>query len=168
MSADLRLRPAAEADQARVRELVHKALLNPLDLDWRRFVVAEAGGGGVIGCGQIRQHRDGSRELGSLVVAADWRGRGVGRALIEHLMHGAAPPLWLTCRSGMTPLYERFGFRAVRDPESIPPYFRRLRRVAGVFGLLAGSGEALAIMVWDGHAAASPAQGLAEEPPRND
>ena len=157
MNAPVRLRPAAESEQVRVRELVHRAWLNPLDLDWRRFLVAEDSTGRIVACGQIREHRDGSRELGSLVVEAGWRGRGVGRTLIERLMDGAGPPLWLTCRSGMTPLYERFSLRRVTDPEPIPAYFRRLRRVAGALELLAGSGETLAIMVWGGPPA--PASG---------
>lgn len=150
------LRPAVQTDTATIHRMVHGANINPLDLDWRRFLVAEAEGGEVVGCGQIKLHRDGSRELASIVVDEGWRGRGVARALIDRLMHEAAPPLWLTCRSGLAALYARFGFRLVGPDETQPTYFRRLRRVAAAVGMLAGSGESLAVMVWQGKAESGP------------
>ena len=81
------LRPAAQADDQAIRDLVHIGQINPTGLDWRRFLVAETGQGQVIGCGQVKPHRDGSRELASIVVHPAWRGQGVARAVIERLIH---------------------------------------------------------------------------------
>ena len=41
--------------------------------------------GEVIGCAQIKPHRDGSRELASLVVHPDYRGQGIARRMIQYL-----------------------------------------------------------------------------------
>jgi len=146
----IRLRPATREDQPTIRRLVHQANINPLDLDWQRFLLAVDEAGAALGCGQVKPHRDGSRELSSIVVIESWRRRGVARALIERLMVEAGPPLWLTCRSGLVPLYVRFGFRTVEAEEPQPAYFRRVRRLAAAFGMLAGRGESLAVMVWEG------------------
>ncbi len=40
----------------------------------------------MIGASQIRRHKDGSRELGSVVVARPWRGRGVSAEIIGTLL----------------------------------------------------------------------------------
>ena len=150
VAGPVRLRLATREDQAIIHRLVHQANINPLDLDWQRFLLAVDEAGAALGCGQVKPHRDGSRELASIVVIESWRRRGVARALIERLMADAGPPLWLTCRSGLVPLYVRFGFGLVGPDEPQPAYFRRVRRLAAAFGMLAGSGESLAVMVWEG------------------
>ena len=146
----VRLRQATREDQPTIHRLVHQANINPLDLVWQRFLLAVDEAGEAIGCGQVKPHRDGSRELSSIVVIESWRRRGVARALIERLMAEAGPPLWLTCRSGLVPLYVRFEFRLLGPDEPQPAYFRRVRRLAAAFGMLAGRGESLAVMVWEG------------------
>jgi N-acetylglutamate synthase-like GNAT family acetyltransferase len=144
------LRSAVEGEQAAIDRLVRSARINPIGLDWRRFLVAVDERNQVIGCGQVKLHRDGSRELASIVVLEAWRRRGVARRLIETLMDAHGPPLWLMCRSGLTPLYGKFGFRAVAPEEAQPPYFRRMRRLAKAFELFSGRGEHLAVMTWEG------------------
>lgn len=150
MAEGFSVRPASEGDQPVIQAMVRKARINPLGLDWRRFLIAVDPKGSVIGCGQVKPHRGGARELASIVVVESWRGLGVGRALVERLMADASPPLWLTCRSGLVPLYERFGFREIAADEPLPGYFRRLRQLARGLGLLSGTGEHLAVMVWRG------------------
>lgn len=147
MTAGIAIRPARAEDQARINDLVRSARLNPLRLDWDNFVVAEGPGGEVVACGQIRAHRDGTQELASIVVDEGWRGRGLARAVIERLMELAGRPLWLMCRSGLAPLYYRFGFEEVGPQDDQPAYFRRVRGLASVYHLLAGTGEHLSIMV---------------------
>jgi amino-acid N-acetyltransferase len=105
------LRPAAKEDAFLIRSLVHAARLNPTGLDWRRFTVAVLPNGEVIGCVQVKPHRDGTQELASLVVREDWRGRGVARALMRHELEIHAGPLYLMCRAGLGPFYRQFGFR---------------------------------------------------------
>jgi amino-acid N-acetyltransferase len=131
-----------------IKRLVRAARINPLGLDWRRFVVAVDPAGAVIGAGQVKPHPDGTRELASIVVRPKWRGRGVARAIIEQLMRESEPPLWLMCRSSLRGLYHRFGFGEVVEAGDMPPNFRRMRRLAGALEFLAQHGEYLAVMVW--------------------
>ena len=79
-------------------------------------------------------HGDGSRELASLAAAPDRQGEGIGGALIQHLLAQpeGQPPLYLMCADPLESYYTRFGFRRVERAE-MPPYFRRMTRVAGVF-----------------------------------
>ena len=154
MSGDLfSLRMANQTDQTDIKALIRAVHINPTRLDWHRFVVAADSDDRLIGCGQVKPHTDGSRELSSVAVAESWRGRGVARAIIEKLMTDHGPPLWLTCRSSLTPLYQAFGFHEVDEEEQQPLYFRRLRRLVGVFEMFLSDDEHLAIMTWDGQPA---------------
>jgi GNAT superfamily N-acetyltransferase len=143
------LRPAQEADDATIHALIRAAHINPLGIEWRRFLVAVNGYGDVIGCGQVKVHRGGAKELASIVTGPEWRGRGIATALVKQLMAESGPPLWLTCRSGLVPFYLPFGFREVGPEEEQPRYFRRIRKVAATLALLASLGERLAVMVWE-------------------
>lgn len=143
------LRQATRDDQGDIRTLVIKGGINPTGLDWERFTVAESAAGEVIGCVQLKPHRDGSLELASLAVREDWRGRGVARALIEDLIAGNNGELYLMCRSGLGPLYEKFGFYALEE-EQMPPYFRRISKLVSIVNTLRKSGQTLLIMRRDG------------------
>jgi N-acetylglutamate synthase-like GNAT family acetyltransferase len=142
------LQAATAGQQKAIKALIRAARINPLGLDWRRFVVALDGDGRVIGCGQVKPHRDGSWELASIVVAPAWHGQGVARAVIEHLLARSPHPLWLTCMTALVPFYTRFGFREVSPPAQMPPYFRRLSRL---FRLLTGLSQdnSLSVMRYD-------------------
>ena len=144
------LRPARETDQPRIRQMVRAARLNPSGLDWERFVVAEAEKGEIVGCGQVKRHRDGSAELASLVTKPGWRGHGVARAIIAHFQGAYTPPLYLMCLSSMRAFYERFGFR-VLGVEATPRYFRRVMRLGKAFARFLPDGEFLLVMVWNPH-----------------
>ena len=137
------LRPATKQDDKIIRKLINQARINPMGLDWRRFWVAEAAGE-VIGCCQVKPHRDGSRELASLVVRPDKRGGGFAHALIEHFLAVEDCPLYLSCRTELGPLYEKFGFRTL-EVEEMPLYFRRVYRFINA-GKLVGR-EELRILV---------------------
>ncbi len=146
---DVSLRPAKQSDQRLVKTLIRAEGLNPMGLDWHHFWLAETADGRVIGCGQVKPHSDGSRELASLVVLPAWRQRGVAGMLIGKLKELAGTPLWLTCRSSLVGFYEKFAFIEITEDAALPPYFRRLRRAAKLFLALARAQEHLAIMVWD-------------------
>jgi amino-acid N-acetyltransferase len=143
------LRPAYEADDPTIHSLIRFAHINPLGIEWKRFLVAVDGHGDVIGCGQVKVHRGGAKELASIVTVPEWRGRGVATALIKRLMAESGSPLWLTCRSGLVSFYQPFGFCEVGPEEEQPRYFRRIRKVAAALALLASLGERLAVMVWE-------------------
>ena len=153
--ASFSLRPARQEDDAAIRALIHAVRINPMDLDWRRFVLAVDERGKMTGCAQLKPHGKAGEEiweLASLAVVPEWRGKGAARALIEHLMaaHSAAQPgkpLYLTCRATLGPLYERFGFRAL-PIEEMPHYYRRISRLVGIFGRLGMMPEKLLVMVW--------------------
>ncbi len=127
------LRPALGEDFHAIRALIRTVGINPTGLDWRRFVVAVTPDGKVAGCGQVKPHSDGSRELASIAVRPAFRRQGIAQAIIERLLTENPPPLYLICRNGLGSFYERFGFRAVRENE-MPLYFRRLMRAARLFG----------------------------------
>ena len=130
MQPSFSLRDARQADQATITEMVRAARLYPADLHWPNFIVAEDEGR-VVGIGQVKQHRDGSRELASVVVRRGSRGRGVGSALCQALAERESGPLYLMCRDQLEPFYARLDFRKV-DQEALAPYFRRIFRLASV------------------------------------
>jgi N-acetylglutamate synthase-like GNAT family acetyltransferase len=121
----LTIRVATEEDQPRIRSLINEAHLNPMSLDWPNFVVAEQDGA-IVGAGQVKAHKDGSRELASIAVVPQRQGQGIGRALIEMLLAREADiVVHLTCRRELQGYYERFGFRRL-EPAEYPPFFRRV------------------------------------------
>jgi N-acetylglutamate synthase-like GNAT family acetyltransferase len=126
-------RPAIGSDAPRIKALVLQVRITA-GLDWQRFLIAETPAGELAGCGQVKPHRDGSRELASIATAPQWRGQGVARAIIEKLIEAHPGPLYLTCRARLGPFYDQFGFRAIMDPEALPAYFRRVLRLARSLG----------------------------------
>ena len=131
------LRPATAADQPTIRRMVREAGINPMNLHWPHFLVAEEDGR-TVGIGQVKPHRDGSRELASMAVVPDRQGQGIGSALIRELLelHGH-DVLHLTCLPTRQGYYARFGFRRLERAE-YPPYFRRLVPVFNSIGRLFG------------------------------
>ncbi|MCB8916843.1 MAG: GNAT family N-acetyltransferase [Ardenticatenaceae bacterium] len=148
--AGIRLRPAGASDQPAIKQLIRDAQLNPMGLAWRRFTLAVDPAGAMIGCVQYKPHRDGSCELASLVVVRAWQRRGVAAALVHHIQQQPGPPLWLMCGRPLAPFYRQFGFLLVDDPAGMPPYFRRIQRLVGLFSRRAEHGSPLAIMHWPG------------------
>lgn len=128
----MRLRAGADRDQATIRRIVRAAGINPTNLQWQRFIIAEERGE-VVGVGQVKPHRDGMRELASIAVVPEQRGRGIGSEIIRALIareHGEV--LHLTCGSQLEGFYERFGFHRL-DPQEYPRYFARRLPVLNAF-----------------------------------
>lgn len=142
---EITLRPAAEADAPAIRELIHRVGINPTGLDWRHFVLAVDSGGRMLGCGQLKPHGPGVIELASLAVLPEYERQGIGGALIKHLMAAGPRPLYLMCRSGLGPLYEKHGFRGLARDE-LPRYFRRMAELAGLAAALGRLDETLLVM----------------------
>jgi len=93
----------------------------PEDMEWDEFdtvsrhAIAEDATGRAVGCGRLLP--DG--HIGRLAVLRDWRGRGVGAALLVHLMdlarsRGHARTI-LEAQTRAMPFYVRHGFAAVGD-----------------------------------------------------
>jgi len=126
------LRPATEADFPAIRSLVRVVHINPSGLNWKRFILAVTLDEKMIGCGQVKPHHDGTRELASLAVWPEYRRQGVARAIIANLMSENPPPLYLMCRSELGVFYEKFSFQLVPIKE-LSPYFRRMMGLAKAF-----------------------------------
>ena len=119
------LRPASAQDAAAIRALIWRVGITPLALNWRRFRVAVDEQGCLLGCGQIKPHADGTRELASIAVQPNHQRKGIGKALISDLLAGQPLPIYLTCRAILGDYYRPFGFCVVEPPE-MPPYFKRI------------------------------------------
>lgn len=68
---------------------------------------------------QLRRHRDGSRELGSLVVRKEARRQGIASRLINALLAGANERVLLITAESFAARYERWGFRQI-EPAAAP------------------------------------------------
>jgi N-acetylglutamate synthase-like GNAT family acetyltransferase len=119
--------------------------INPIGLDWKRFVVAVNDQDEMVGCGQLKPHGQGILELASIAVYPEHRGKGVARAVIEYLLKDSPRPLYLMCESSNGKLYEKFGFRNI-SYEEMPRYFQRVSKLAGFVTTLARREEGLLIM----------------------
>ena len=80
-----------------------------------------------------------------MAVLPAFRQQGIARALIEHLLLAAPRPVYLTCRSGLGALYNKFGFQALKIDE-MPAYYRRLQRLAGLLMGFTRPEETLLVM----------------------
>lgn len=130
-------RRAMEHDQPAIRTLVHGERLNPVGINWPNFSVAVIGDR-IVGAAQIRKHSDGSRELGSLVVAKEVRGHGVASRLIDALLADEREPVWLITPESMASLYRSWGFERI-EPAAAPVKVRhnyRMGRMASVISFV--------------------------------
>jgi N-acetylglutamate synthase-like GNAT family acetyltransferase len=145
--AEFHLRAARETDFPAIRGLIHAVGINPMGLDWRRFIVAVDAQDEVIAIGQIKPHGQDIHELASIAVMPEHRGKGLARAIIELLLEESPRPLFLICQSRLEPLYARFGFHALSYSE-MPRYYQRLSKLAGLVETVARlkDGDGMAVM----------------------
>ena len=139
------LRPAREAETRVIKDLIHLVRINPMGVDWKRFVVAVNPQDEIIGIGQLKPHGREILELASIAVHPEYRSQGIARAIIEYLLKEGPRPLYLMCESSNGPLYEKFGFRAIPYDE-MPRYFQRISKLAGLASTLSHSDEHILIM----------------------
>jgi N-acetylglutamate synthase-like GNAT family acetyltransferase len=139
------LRPAQEPDSKPIKDLIHLVGINPIGLDWKRFVVAVNAQDEIVACGQLKPHRENILELASLAVQPEFQGQGLGRLIIEDLLKKSPRPLYLICMSKNGGLYEKFGFRAL-EYKDMPRYFQRISKLAGFADIFMHSDEALLVM----------------------
>ena len=114
----LLIRRATAEDQPQIHSLARGEKIKPIGLDWPKVMVAESDGK-IIGAVQLRNHPDGSRELGSLVVAAEFRGRGVAAQLIDRRLADASGRVLVITGGAHADYYGRWGFRRI-SPNAAP------------------------------------------------
>jgi len=139
------LRPAIATDAARIRQIIALVQINPLSLNWQHFVLATDREDRIVGCGQVKPHADGSQELSSIAVLPDWRGKGIARTIIDHLLEQYPGTLYLTCRSQLEPMYQKFGFQSLQF-DDMPPYFRRLSRIVALINKIFRQPDRMLVM----------------------
>ena len=146
--ADFVLHRASEKDAHSIKKLINLVGINPMGLDWHRFIVAETPNGKFAGCGQLKPHSDGTLELASLAVIPAARNQGLGGIIIRQLLSEAGRPLYLTCRAQLETYYQQFGFRIISGAE-LPKYFRRISRIAGLINALHIINVQMRVMILD-------------------
>jgi predicted N-acetyltransferase YhbS len=140
-------RAAQPADAQGIRALIRLVRIHGRNLDWQRFLVVTASDGMIIGCCQVKERRAGVRELASVAVHPDWRGRGVSIALSELLRDACPRPLWGICLASMASFYERFGGR-IAGAEARRPWSLRLQcHLLNAFFRLRGSEQRAVVML---------------------
>ena len=131
------IRLARAADETTIKTLIRAEHLDPFNVHWPNFLIAEdADAGRIIGIGQVKPYRSG-RELGSLVVAPDRRRSGVGGAIIHALIEREHGPLLLFCLAFREPYYARFGFQRCGLPD-LPGEFKLKYALGTLFTRLVG------------------------------
>ncbi len=127
-------RQAVEQGQQAIRALVHGERLNPTGIKWPNFLVA-AIGDRIVGAAQIRKHSDGSRELGSLVVAKERRGQGIASRMIDALLSEDHEPIWLITPESLAKVYARWNFEQI-EPSAAPVKVRFNYRMGNLARIL--------------------------------
>ena len=117
------IRPARQEDEETIVSFVRQARINPRNLHWQNFLVAEQNGQ-VIGIRQVKVHSQGTREVASGFVLPAYRRQGVSALLMNELLAREPSPLYTMVNEKRAPYYEQFGFRRV-DSSQLPADFRK-------------------------------------------
>ena len=110
--------------------MVRQARLNPANLHWERFVIAERDGRGV-GVAQLRRHSDGATELASLIVEPDVRRQGIAAQMVDALLTEERAPVYTMIDRRFAEHFTRWGFAPV-DPSQLPRSVSRVYRIGRV------------------------------------
>ncbi len=135
MPATHTIRSAQAGDEATIKALIRGERLDPFNVHWQNFLVAEEAGR-IIGVGQVKPYHSG-RELGSLVVVPERRQTGVAGTIINALLARESGPLLLFCLAFREPFYAKFGFCRVGLAD-IPGEFKLKYALGAGFTRLVG------------------------------
>ena len=126
----LTIRPARPEDQETIVSFIRQAKLNPRNLSWERFLVAEENGQ-VVGIRQVKIYPDGTREVASGFVLPEYRRRGISARLMSELLARETGPLYTMVNEKRAPYYEQFGFRRVQVNQ-LPSDFLKEYRIGRI------------------------------------
>jgi amino-acid N-acetyltransferase len=121
------IRPAQQEDQPTIVSFVQQAKINPRNLHWQNFLVAEENGQ-TVGIRQVKVHSQGTREVASGFVLPEYRRQGISARLMNEILSREKGTLYLMCRDIRAPYYEQFGFRRV-EGDPLPSDFRKEYRI---------------------------------------
>jgi N-acetylglutamate synthase-like GNAT family acetyltransferase len=121
------IRPARQEDQETIVSFIRQAKINPRNLDWQNFLVAEENGQ-IIGIRQVKVYPQGTREIASGFVLPEYRRRGVSARLMEELFARETGPLYTMVDEKWAPYYEQFGFQRVPKSQ-LPADFHKEYRI---------------------------------------
>lgn len=127
---ELIIRPARQEDQSTIVAFIQKAKLNPRNLQWEHFLIAEAKGQ-IVGIRQVKVHSQGTREVASGFVLPEYRRQGISAQLMRELLARETGPLYTMVNEKRAPYYEQFGFQRVAANQ-LPPDFHREYRIGRI------------------------------------
>ena len=126
----IHIRPARQEDQQTIVSFIEQAKLNPRNLHWQNFLIAEENGQ-AIGIRQVKVHEQGTREVASGFVLPEYRRQGISAQLMKEILSREKGTIYLMCRDRRTPYYEQFGFRQV-ESNQLPSDFRKEFRIGRI------------------------------------
>jgi len=128
------IRRALEADQTTIVSLIRQAKINPRNLHWQNFLVAEENRQ-VVGIPQVKVHSQGTREVASGFVLPEYRRQGISARLMNELLARETGPLYTMVNEKWAPYYEQFGFERV-EVSQLPSDFRKEHGIGRIVTLL--------------------------------
>jgi len=126
----IEIRPARQEDQETIVSFIRQAKINPRNLHWQNFFIAEENGQ-VVGMRQVKVHAGGTREVASGFVLPEYRRQGISAQLMKEVLSRERGTLYLMCRDRRASYYEPFGFRRVESAE-LPSDFRQEYRIGRI------------------------------------
>jgi N-acetylglutamate synthase-like GNAT family acetyltransferase len=117
------IRPARQEDQETIVSYIQQAKINPRNLHWQNFLVAEQNGQ-IIGIRQVKVHEGGTREVASGFVLPEYRRQGISAQLMSALLARETGPLYTMVSEKRAAYYEKFGFRRAQVSH-LPADFRK-------------------------------------------
>ena len=117
------IRPAVQTDQPTIMSLIRQARINPRNLHWEHFLIAEEAGQ-IVGIRQVKVHAQGTREVASGFVLPEYQHRGISALLMNEILSREKGTLYLMCAKRWKKYYEQFGFRDAKLAE-LPSDFHR-------------------------------------------
>ena len=89
----------------------------------QEFRIAEDDAGAIIGCGALHVMWEDIAEVRTLATSEDWRGRGVGHALLDQLVEDAREigVDRVFCLTFEVPFFQRHGFEVMADQSVVDP-----------------------------------------------
>ena len=132
MTSTFSIRPARTGDVAAIKKLVaplaeRRILMAKETVAYyeslQEFKIAEAPDGGVIGCGALHVMWEDLAEVRTLAADGEWRGKGVGHALVETLLEEARAlgVARVFCLTFEVDFFKRHGFDVMADQTAVDP-----------------------------------------------